>query len=135
MPHFCPSNSVFGQCTFHFSRGSVYIRHSLIGMLLASCLTFKLGPPFVSPVLLAPCTTACCILGTHVFWNLRLQLRTEDTQLTPNLALDEEESEASPTAMSHGTNSNSVIVIPLFPLHPGTAAGERLASEPVPCSS
>ena len=40
------------------------------GLLLANCLAFQFGGPYLSYVLITFCATACCILGSHVYLNV-----------------------------------------------------------------
>lgn len=50
-------------------------------LLLASCITFAIGPPSTSYLLVGPSTTATCILGSHIFLNLRLQMVHSDVDV------------------------------------------------------
>ncbi|KAF5333191.1 hypothetical protein D9611_002731 [Ephemerocybe angulata] len=43
----------------------------VFALLLANYLVFELGPPFFSSLLVTPSITAGCILGSHIFLNLR----------------------------------------------------------------
>ena len=67
-----PFSSNFGEAIA--SRRRENILTAFPAFLLASCLAFAIGPSTTSYLLIGPSTTASCILGSHIFLNLRLQV-------------------------------------------------------------